>query len=95
MRRGGKSIWVLIIVSMKLLFTTGTDDCCKERLSNFVVLMWDAEGTRTLRKFNTTTPDPFVTISLDGRSAKIIKIQSKLSGTALNLAEVEVFGRTQ
>lgn len=72
-----------------------TDDCCKERLSNFVVLMWDAEGTRTLRKFNTTTPDPFVTISLDGRSAKIIKIQSKLSGTALNLAEVEVFGRTQ
>lgn len=69
-----------------------TDSCCTERLSNFVVLMWDAEGNRTLRKFNTTTPDPSVTISLGDFIGKTIKIKSNVTGSSLNLAEVEVFG---
>lgn len=71
-----------------------TDDCCKDRLSDFVVFIWDESGTRTLRKFITTTPDPSVTIDVGGLQGNRIRIKSNLLATPLNLAEVEVYGTT-
>lgn len=69
-----------------------TDACCTDRLSDFTVFVWDAEGNRTLRKIITTAPSPSVTISTGGIKAKSLRIKSNLAATALNLAEVEVYG---
>lgn len=69
-----------------------TDSCCTDRLSSYVVLMWDADGNRTLRKIESTAPSPSRTISLSGQAAKKIMIRSRLAGTALSIAEVEVYG---
>lgn len=61
-------------------------------MSDFVVYMWDATGTRTFRKFITSTPDPSVTIDVGGLQGYRIRIKSNLEATALALAEVEVYG---
>ncbi|MBU2951462.1 discoidin domain-containing protein [Tamlana agarivorans] len=68
-----------------------TDACCTERLSNFTMFMWDSNGNRTIRKVINTTPDPYITIDAGGVLGKSIRINSNLTGTALSLAEVEVY----
>ncbi|MBU2951460.1 discoidin domain-containing protein [Tamlana agarivorans] len=68
-----------------------TDACCTERLSSFTLFIWDSNGNRTLRNVNNTTPDPYITIDAGGVLGKSIRINSNLTGTALSLAEVEVY----
>ncbi|MBU2951461.1 discoidin domain-containing protein, partial [Tamlana agarivorans] len=68
-----------------------TDACCTERLSSFTMFMWDSNGNRTIRKVINTTPDPYITIDAGGVLGKSIRINSNLTGTALSLAEVEVY----
>jgi dienelactone hydrolase len=71
-----------------------TDECCMDRLSDFNVFMWDSTGTRTLKKSITSYPDPSVTIDAGEVLGMSIMIKSNLTSTALNLAEVEVYGST-
>lgn len=67
-----------------------TDSCCKDRMSNFTVLVIDANGATTYSKTYDTYPDPSVTVDAGGVQGQIIKIQLNIT-QALTLAEVQVF----
>ncbi|MDW5290823.1 T9SS type A sorting domain-containing protein [Formosa sp. PL04] len=66
-------------------------DCCSERLADFTVSVINSNGTTTFSKTITTTPNPSVTLDAGGALGNTIRVQSNLT-TALNLAEVQVFG---
>ena len=79
----------------EIIIYNRTDACCMDRLSDFVVYMWNASGTRTLRRYITTTPNPSVTIDAGGVLGNSMRIKSNLTATALSLAEVEVYGSSK
>ncbi|KJD35995.1 hypothetical protein PW52_05080 [Tamlana sedimentorum] len=67
-----------------------TDSCCLERLSNFTVLVYDANGELTFSQTFDTYPDPLISIDANSAIGKTIKIINK-TGLPLSLAEVQVF----
>ncbi|MBP0905409.1 T9SS type A sorting domain-containing protein [Mariniflexile gromovii] len=67
-----------------------TDSCCLERLSNFTVLVYDADGQLTYSETFDAYPDPSVTSNANGVQGKIIKVRNN-TGSTLSLAEVQVF----
>ncbi|WP_299248007.1 carbohydrate-binding protein [uncultured Aquimarina sp.] len=71
-----------------------TDACCDTRLSNFDVIVIDANNNTTYSKTFTTAPSPSIAIDIGGVTGQIIKIQQHSNPTSivLNLAEVEVYG---
>ncbi len=66
-----------------------TDDCCKDRLSNFTVYILDSSGDTTFSQFFASYPDPSVTVDAGGVRGKIVRIE--LDGGVISLAEVEVY----
>ena len=77
----------------RIVIHNRTDNCCIDRLSGYVVMAWNADGGRTVRRVMSTSPNPSVTIPLKGQMISRVRITSFLPNTALNLAEVEVFAR--
>ncbi|MGJ8692940.1 MAG: galactose-binding domain-containing protein [Thalassotalea sp.] len=77
----------------RIVIHNRTDACCTERLSSFIVFVWDESGTRTLRKVISTAPDSSVTIDASDLKGYRIRIKSTVAATALNLAEVQVFAK--
>ncbi|SDS58915.1 Por secretion system C-terminal sorting domain-containing protein [Polaribacter sp. KT25b] len=72
-----------------------TDNCCKNRLENFTVYVMDNNRVITFSKTYTSYPDPSVTMEVN-KSGQIVRVESDATdGTALNLAEVEVYESTQ
>lgn len=70
-----------------------TDSCCTDRLSSFIVFVWDETGTRTLRKVISTAPNSSVTIDVSGLKGYRVRIKQQLTNTPLSLAEVQVFAQ--
>lgn len=77
----------------RIVIHNRTDNCCTERLSSFIVFVWDESGTRTLRKVISAAPDPSVTIDVSDLKGYRIRIKQQLTQTALNLAEVQIFAK--
>ncbi|WP_299668850.1 T9SS type A sorting domain-containing protein [uncultured Polaribacter sp.] len=69
-----------------------TDVCCVDRLSNFTLTVTDNNGTEIYTETITTAPNPDVNINVNGAIGQVIRIESNLADTNLNLAEVQVFG---
>ncbi|WP_299668845.1 Ig-like domain-containing protein [uncultured Polaribacter sp.] len=68
------------------------DNCCIQRLSDFTLFVYDSNGNQTYSQTITTTPNPDVTINASAAVGQVIRIESNLTDTNLNLAEVQVFG---
>jgi len=72
-----------------------TDSCCKNRLENFTVSIINSNGTTTYSKSYISYPDPFVLMEAN-ETGQIVRVESdSTDGTALNIAEVEVYEQAQ
>lgn len=77
----------------RIVIHNRTDSCCSERLSSFIVFVWDESGTRTLRRVISAAPDSSVTIDVSGKQGYRVRIKQQLANTPLTLAEVQVFAQ--
>lgn len=71
-----------------------TDTCCKTRLSNFTVFIYDDNGDINFKQTFTSYPDPSVSIDVGNVVGKIIRVQLNNMGGdnyPLALAEVQVY----
>lgn len=68
-----------------------TNSCCMDRLANFTILVTDSNGVTTYSKTYTSYPNPSVTAETGNVIGRIVRIQANTTGTAMNLAEVQVF----
>ncbi|WP_139956473.1 T9SS type A sorting domain-containing protein [Flavicella sediminum] len=71
-----------------------TDNCCKNRLENFTVYVRDDSGITTYSKTYTSYPDPYVIMEVN-KTGKIVRVEANTSGVALNIAEVEVYEKSE
>lgn len=69
-----------------------TDSCCKARLSDYTLFVYNEQGEETFSKQFTSYPNPLETVVLENVVAKRVKIVLNGSSVALSLAEVEVLG---
>ncbi len=68
-----------------------TDACCKSRLSNFDVFVYNSSGSLVYKETVVDVPNPSKVINTGGVTGNRVRV--KLKGTSsLQLAEVQVFG---
>lgn len=67
-----------------------TDDCCKERLSDYTVYVLNANGDTTFSQSFASYPDPYEIIEVGDVRGKTVIVQLNKTG-ALSLAEVQVY----
>lgn len=67
-----------------------TDECCKDRLSNFSVSLITDEGVISFYRFIESFTDEFISLDLQGAAGSTVRIQ-KQGSEPLSLAEVEVY----
>ena len=67
-----------------------TDDCCKERLSDYTVYVLNAKGDTTFSQSFASFPDPYEIVEAGDVRGKTVIVQLNSTG-ALSLAEVQVF----
>ena len=67
-----------------------TDECCKERLSDYSVYVLNADGDTTFSQAFSSFPDPYEILELGDVTGKTVIVQLEKTG-ALSLAEVQVY----
>ena len=67
-----------------------TDDCCKERLSDYTVYVLNENGDTTFSQSFSSYPDPYEIMETGDVSGKTVIVQLNKTGP-LSLAEVQVF----
>ncbi|WP_159020759.1 T9SS type A sorting domain-containing protein [Algibacter sp. L3A6] len=67
-----------------------TDDCCKDRVTDFTVYVLDADSVVTYSKYFADSPYPSITMDAGGVIGKTVKVQLNGSGS-MSLAEVVVY----
>ncbi len=67
-----------------------TDDCCKDRLSDYTVYVLNSNGDTTFSRSFTSYPDPYEIMEVGDVPGKTVRIQLQKEG-ALSLAEVQVY----
>ena len=68
-----------------------TDNCCKTRLRDFSIIVYDENGNESYMHSETDTPDPLVALNGIDARGKTVRIQFE-HDDPLSLAEVEVYG---
>ncbi|MEQ9307057.1 MAG: discoidin domain-containing protein, partial [Marinoscillum sp.] len=67
-----------------------TDECCKDRLSNFAVSLIDENGVVSYYRFIESISEDFISLNVQGATGSKVRIQ-KQGSDPLAIAEVEIY----